>query len=78
MPLPPSAVLRRMDSRAFLAASLAPIGHHGLFQNDLGHLGVLLKVGGQLLIDDVVHQSTNVGIAQLGPWSGPRTEPLSA
>ena len=27
---------------------------------------MLLKVGGQLLIDDVVHQSTDIGVAQLG------------
>ena len=54
------------DGFSGLPGSLpGPVCHHGLFQNGLGNLGVLLKEGGQLVIYHLVNQGTDIGVAQL-------------
>jgi hypothetical protein len=59
-----STPLRRTRSRAFRAASRARAASVTL-GDFLGHRRVLLKIGGELIVDYLLHQSLDFGVAQL-------------
>ena len=57
-------VFRRDSSRAFRAASRA-LMHPEPLSNALGDVWIFFKGGSELLVDDGLHQSFDLGVAQL-------------
>ena len=54
------------DGISCLSCRLAgTVCHEGLVEDGLGDLGVLLKIGGELVVDQIVHQGADIGVAEL-------------